>query len=76
MTAEKPSDIFQERLRLACAGLRRMSRAELERIAGLPPKSIARFEDGARKPSFDDLRKLAIALSVTTDYLLGRRRVP
>ena len=71
MTVEKPSDIFQERLRLARDELRRMSQAELERIAGLPPKSIARFEDGARKPSFDVLRKLAIALSVTTDYLLG-----
>ena len=76
MTAEKPSDIFQERLRLARDELRRMSRAELEGIAGLPPKSISRFENGARKPSFDDLRKLAIALSVTTDYLLGRVESP
>ena len=76
MNAEKPSDIFQERLRLARDGLRRMSRVELEVIARLPPESIARFEDGARKPSFDDLRKLAIALSVTTDYLLGRVESP
>ena len=71
MNAEKPFDIFQERLRSARDGLRRMSPAELERAAGLPPNSIARFEEGARKPSFDDLRKLAIALNVTTDYLLG-----
>lgn len=76
MNAKKPSDIFQERLRSARDGLRRMGRAELERAAGLPPNSIARFEEGRRKPSFDDLRKLAIALSVTTDYLLGRVESP
>ena len=76
MNAEKPSDIFQERLRLARDGLRRMSQAELARVAGLSPNSVVRLEDGARKPSFDDLRKLAIALSVTTDYLLGRVESP
>jgi hypothetical protein len=30
------------------------------------------FESGSRKPSFDTLRRLANALEVTTDYLLGR----
>ena len=49
-----------------------MSQAELAGVAGLPPSSIAHFERGTRKPSFDNLRKLAIALDVTTDYLLGR----
>jgi len=38
----------------------------------LPPSSIAHFETGSRKPSFDTLRRLAGALEVTTDYLLGR----
>ena len=33
---------------------------------------MSHFETGARKPSFDNLRKLADALEVTTDYLLGR----
>ena len=76
MNAEKPSDIFRERLRLARGGLRRMSQTELASAAGLSPNSVVRLEDGARKPSFDDLRKLAIALSVTTDYLLGRVESP
>lgn len=31
---------------------------------------------GARKPSFDNLKRLAGALKVTTDYLLGRSDVP
>ena len=38
----------------------------------MPPSSIAHFEAGSRKPSFDTLRRLATALEVTTDYLLGR----
>jgi len=38
----------------------------------LPPSSIAHFETGSRKPSFDNLRRLAVALEVTTDYLMGR----
>lgn len=76
MNAKKPSEIFQERLRSARDGLRRMSRAELERAAGLRSNSIAGFEEGTRKPSFDDLRKLAIALNVTTDYLVGRVESP
>ena len=44
--------------------------------AGLPPSSIAHFETGSRKPSFDTLRRLATALEVTTDYLLGRVQDP
>ena len=49
-----------------------MSQIELAKATGLPPSSIAHFEGGGRKPSFDSLRKLANALNVTTDYLLGR----
>lgn len=38
----------------------------------MPPSSIAHFESGSRKPSFETLRRLANALEVTTDFLLGR----
>ena len=69
---ERPSDTFKDRLRTARDGLRGMSQVELAKAAGLPPSSIAHFEGGTRKPSFDNLRKLATALNVTTDYLLGR----
>ena len=69
---EKPSSVFKDRLRAARDILRGMSQAELAKAAGLPPSSIAHFEGGTRKPSFDNLRKLATALNVTTDYLLGR----
>ena len=39
---------------------------------GLQASAISHFETGTRRPSFDNLRRLADALEVTTDYLLGR----
>jgi transcriptional regulator with XRE-family HTH domain len=76
MNQKQPSDIFKERLKTARERLRKWSQAELGAKAGLPPTSIAHFEAGSRKPSFDTLRKLANALEVTTDYLLGRADDP
>lgn len=76
MTEQQPSEIFKERLRTAREQLREWSQSELGEKAGLPSSSIAHFETGARKPSFDTLRKLANALEVTTDYLLGRVDAP
>ncbi|MBF9052312.1 helix-turn-helix domain-containing protein [Roseobacter sp. HKCCD9010] len=70
-----PSEIFQTRLR-AARDLREWSQSELADQAGMPPSSIAHFEAGSRKPSFDTLRRLANALEVTTDYLLGRADDP
>jgi len=64
-------DIFSERLREA-REMRELTQIELGSKANLPSTSIAHFEAGSRKPSFDNLRKLAEALEVKTDYLLGR----
>ena len=72
MSSDNPPDVFTERLRAARVQLRAMNQADLANATGLPATSIAHFERGARKPSFDSLRKLADALDVTTDYLLGR----
>ena len=66
-----PSELFQERLK-AARELRKWNQSDLAGQAGMPPSSIAHFESGSRKPSFDTLRRLANALEVTTDYLLGR----
>ncbi len=66
-----PSDIFPQRLR-AARKLRGLNQGELARRAGLQASAISHFETGARKPSFDNLKRLADALKVTTDYLLGR----
>lgn len=71
MAADKPHTSFPERLRAVRQGLRGMSQVELAKATGLPAPSIAYFERGTRKPSFDSLGKLATALDVSADYLLG-----
>lgn len=65
------SEEFKDRLKNA-RNMRSWSQAELATKTELPPSSIAHFETGSRKPSFDNLRRLAEALEVTTDYLMGR----
>lgn len=74
MSGEK-GDIFQQRLQ-AARELRKLTQGQLATAAGLPPSSVSHFESGARKPSFDNLKRLASALAVTTDYLLGRADDP
>ena len=71
----RPSDEFPVRLRKA-RDLRGLSQAELAQRSGLPASSISHFEAGSRKPSFDNLRRLASALAVSTDFLLGRVEEP
>lgn len=66
-----PSQVFSERLREA-RKLRGYSQEELAAKAEMPPTTIAHFETGTRKPSFELLRRLAVALEITTDFLLGR----
>lgn len=68
---ESPSEIFSERLKKA-RELRGYNQEDLATRAGMPSSSIAHFETGSRKPSFESLRRLAIALEITTDYLLSR----
>lgn len=71
MTKQKPSELFPARLK-AARELRQINQADLAEKCGLPPTSISHFESGSRKPSFDNLRRLAEMLSVTADFLLGR----
>ena len=69
--SRQPSDIFPERLRTAREH-RELSQGELAHRAGLQASAVSHFETAGRKPSFDNLKKLADALNVSTDYLLGR----
>lgn len=55
---------------------RGLSQADLAVKCGLQPSAISHFEAGRRSPSFDNLRRLADALNVTIDYLLGRQPAP
>ena len=70
-TSTSLSNQFPQRLR-AARELRELSQGKLANRAALQASAVSHFETGARKPSFDNLRKLADALEVTTDYLLGR----
>lgn len=67
----RPSEVFAGRLR-AAREKRGLNQGELASRAGLQASAISHFETATRKPSFDNLRRLADALDVTTDYLLGR----
>jgi len=72
--ALKPS--FGRRLREA-RDLRQLSQAELAEKARIPVAMISHFETGVRgSASADNLVKLANALEVSVDYLLGRSDDP
>ncbi|MDE0157395.1 MAG: helix-turn-helix transcriptional regulator [Gammaproteobacteria bacterium] len=62
---------FADRLRKS-RQIRGLKQADLARNSGIPPSAISHFEAGERKPSFETLRRLAEALGVTIDFLLGR----
>ncbi len=66
-----PSNLFPQRLR-AARELRELNQGQLAHRTRLQASAVSHFETGARKPSFDNLKRLADALNVTTDYLLGR----
>lgn len=62
---------FGDRLRLAREA-RNLNQTELAQRAGLQPAAIGHFEKDRRKPSFANIRALAKALNVSSDFLLGR----
>ena len=51
---------------------RELTQAELGARAGIAAASVSHFETGQRVPSLDSLVKLADALQVPVDDLLGR----
>ena len=61
---------FAESLRLA-RKRRDLTVEALARICSMSQPNISHFESGRREPSLANLRKIAVALDVTADYLLG-----
>jgi transcriptional regulator with XRE-family HTH domain len=55
---------------------KQLSQSDLAEKSGLQPSAISHFETGKRSPSFENLKKLADALAVSVDYLLGRAEEP
>jgi transcriptional regulator with XRE-family HTH domain len=47
------------------------SQIKLAKDTGLTPAAISQYENNVRKPNLDALQKIANALQVSTDYLLG-----
>lgn len=70
MTAGENDD-FGDRL-VRAREQRGLSQADLARLAGLQAAAIGHFERNRRKPSFANVRSLARALHVSSDFLLGR----
>ncbi len=64
-------DQFGDRL-IAAREARGLNQTELAQRAGLQPAAIGHFERNRRKPSFANVRALAKALNISSDYLLGR----
>jgi transcriptional regulator with XRE-family HTH domain len=62
---------FEDRLRKAREN-RGLSQSELAEKAGFQPSAISHFESGRRSPSLENLKRLADALAVDIDFLLGR----
>jgi transcriptional regulator with XRE-family HTH domain len=52
--------------------MRGLTQAELGARAGIAPAAVSHFETGQRTPSLDSLVKLADALRVSIDAMLGR----
>jgi len=55
--------------------MRAFTQAELGQRSGMGAASISHFETGQRVPSLESLAKLADALEVSVDALLGRAPV-
>ena len=66
---------FTERFR-ASRALRGIERLGLSKKTGLANSAICAYENGDRCPSSETLVKLATALEVTSDYLIGLSDAP
>ena len=68
---DEGADDFGARL-VRARETRGLSQSEVARLAKLQPAAIGHFERDRRKPSFANVRALARALNVSSDFLLGR----
>lgn len=72
--SDEEADDFGARL-VQAREKRGLSQTEVARLAKLQPAAIGHFERDRRKPSFANVRALARALNVSSDFLLGRSAV-
>lgn len=65
------SEIVRKRIK-ECRERQGISMTKLAEKTGLTISAISQFESGERDPNLDSLDKLADALEVSADYLMGR----
>jgi transcriptional regulator with XRE-family HTH domain len=75
LNTEQSRKRFRERLR-EWRLKRGLTQEALARKADVPTPSVSHFETGHRFPNAESLRRLADALGVSADYLLGRLSDP
>ena len=49
-----------------------LTQRELSKLTGISEIVLYIYENGLKEPTLGDLRKIAIALNISTDYILGR----
>ena len=55
---------------------KKLTQKEIANHFNTSPQSYAQWEKGLRKPSAENLQKLADFFNVSTDYLLGKTDMP
>ena len=50
---------------------KKMSQADLARSAGIRPSSLSDYLTGKYSPKYDKIERIAVALQVSPDWLLG-----
>lgn len=55
---------------------KKLTQKEVASHFNTSPQSYAQWEKGLRKPSAENLQKLADFFNVSTDYLLGKTDIP
>ena len=75
MNDSREAKQFRERL-VKLRVLREITQTELASISGMTTAAISQFENGTRVPAFDSIIKMADALNITVDYLIGRNYKP
>lgn len=61
---------FADRLDLVMQ-IRNCSNLELAKNIYMSPSAVSSYKTGHRQPNFEILRSIALALNVSTDFLLG-----
>lgn len=50
---------------------KKLTQQDLSQLSGVPQQTISRYEKGSRNADSENLKKLALALEVSADDLLG-----